>query len=45
MDNANLKGGSKAVIDITYDTHISIVYAFFLTKTITATGYVIEFTE
>ncbi len=45
MDNANLKGGSKIVINITYDTHISMVYPFFFKKTITAAGYVVEFTE
>ena len=45
MDNANLKGGSKTVVNITYDTHITIIYPIFFKKTITAAGYVVEFTE
>ncbi len=45
FDNANLKGGAKTIANITYDAHYSFVFPIFMKKTITASGYVIEFTE
>lgn len=45
MNKADLIGGSKMVINITYDTHNTFIVPFFYKKTVTASGYVIEFTE
>jgi hypothetical protein len=45
MSNAKLSDGSKAVAFITTDTHTSLVLPIFMQKTITVSGYVIEFTE
>ncbi|MDR1500024.1 MAG: hypothetical protein LBI58_03490 [Tannerellaceae bacterium] len=44
LQKANLKGKSRAVVNITYDTHIAF-YFFVNVYTVTATGTVIEFTE
>lgn len=45
MGNADLTNGSKTVINITYDTHMSLVYPIFFRKEVTASGFVVEFTE
>lgn len=44
MNNANLSG-SKAIINITYDKHISGFFPFYSKKTITASAHIVEFTE
>jgi hypothetical protein len=44
MQKANLSG-SKAVINITYDKHINGLFPFYSQVTITASGYIVEFTE
>ncbi|MBI4930844.1 MAG: hypothetical protein HY841_08795 [Bacteroidetes bacterium] len=45
FSNANLIGSSKALINLSIETHFTYVYLFFFKKTITVSGYVIEFTE
>lgn len=45
FNSANLTGGSKAIGNITYDTHTVLVMPFLMKTTVTASGYVIEFTE
>ena len=45
LENANLIGGSKAIINLTTESHITLVYPFFFQKTITVSGHIIEFTE
>ena len=45
MENANLEGRAKAVVNITFDTHFSMFYPIFFKKTVTASGYVIEFSD
>lgn len=44
MANANLSG-SKAVINVTYDKHYNGFLPFYSKVTITASAYIIEFTE
>lgn len=44
MINANLSG-SKAVINITYDKHYNGFYPFYSEVRVTASAYIIEFTE
>ena len=44
MENANLSG-AKTVINITYDKHYNGFFPFYTKKTVTASGYIIEFTE
>ena len=44
MANANLSG-SKAVINITYDKHFNGFAPFYSSVTITASAYIVEFTE
>jgi len=44
MENANLSG-SKALINITYDKHYNGFAPFYSVVTITASAYIVEFTE
>lgn len=44
MSKAQLSG-SKAVVNITYDKHISGFFPFYSKVTYTVSGYIIEFTE
>ena len=43
-NNANLNGGAKALVNVTYETHTSTVIIY-SKKTLTASGNVIEFTK
>ena len=45
LENANLIGGAKAIINLTTESHISIVYYFFFQRTVTVSGHIVEFTE
>ena len=45
LEKANLIGDSKAIINLTTESHISIVYPLFFQRTITASGHIVEFTE
>ncbi len=45
LENANLIGGAKAIINLTTESHISIVYPFFFQRTVTVSGHIVEFTE
>jgi hypothetical protein len=38
-------GYSRALINVTTESHISIVYPFFFRRTITVSGYIVEFKE
>lgn len=44
ITNANLSG-SKALINITYDKHFNGFVPFYSVVTITASAYIVEFTE
>lgn len=44
MANANLSG-SKAVINVTYDKHYNGFLPFYSKVTVTASAYIVEFTE
>ena len=44
MTNANLSG-SKAIINITYDKHYNGFVPFYSKVTVTASAYIVEFTE
>ena len=45
-ENANLIGSSKAIINVTTETHVRFCrLPFFLRKTLLENGYVVEFTE
>lgn len=45
LENADLIGGSKAIINLTTESHISIVYPLFFQKRVTVSGHIVEFTE
>lgn len=45
LEKANLIGGSKAIINLTTESHTSIVYPLFFKRTITVSGHIVEFTE
>ena len=45
LEKSNLIGASKAITSLTIESHNAIFYPFFFRKTITVSGYVIEFTE
>ncbi|MDR0995166.1 MAG: hypothetical protein LBL81_02615 [Tannerella sp.] len=42
IESANLRGHARAIVNVTYDTHVSC-YVLFSKYTVTATGTVIEF--
>ena len=44
IDNAKLEGSSKAIINVTLEEHVTLIFVY-LERTITAHGTVIEFTE
>ena len=45
MKKANLMEGSRAVVNIFTEEHIGGVFPFYYERTVTVSGYVIEFTE
>jgi hypothetical protein len=45
LEKANLIGSSKALIYLTTESHISIVYPLLFQKTVTVSSHIIEFTE
>ncbi len=45
MDKANLIGGSKAMINVITEEHVKMITPFYIKRTITVSGYVIEFTK
>jgi hypothetical protein len=45
LRKADLNGKARAVIDVTYDTHVRSILIFYADYTVTCTGTLIEFTE
>ncbi len=45
LEKASLIGGSKAIINVTTEDHVALIFPFFYRKTITVSAHVIEFTE
>ena len=45
LAKADIIGSSKAIINVTTEAHISIVYPLFYQRTITVSGHIVEFTE
>lgn len=45
IENAKLEGSSKAIINITVEEHNKLFLIFYIKRTITVHGTVIEFTE
>ncbi len=45
LENANLIGSSKAIINVTTESHMTLVVPFFYQKTVTVSAHIIEFTE
>jgi hypothetical protein len=45
MKKANLLNGSKAIINVTTEEHVSGFFPFYLKRTITVSAQVIEFTK
>ena len=45
MDNANLKGGSKAIINTNVQSTVKMITPFYMERTVTAKGTVIKFTR
>ncbi len=45
LENANLTGSSKAIINVTTESHTTLVVPFFYQKTVTVSAHIIEFTE
>jgi hypothetical protein len=45
MDNANLKNSSRAVINVVTEEHMGGVPPFYVLRTVTVSGNVIEFTR
>lgn len=45
LEKANIIGGSKAVINLTVESHMSLIYIYYIQKTVTVSGHVVEFTD
>jgi len=45
LENAGLIGGSRAIINMTTESHVTLVFPIFYQKTITVSAYIVEFTE
>lgn len=45
LENANLTGSSKAIINVTTESHNTLVVPFFYQKTVTVSAHIIEFIE
>lgn len=45
LEAAKLEGGSKAIINMVTEEHFGGVPPFFIKRTITVSGYVVEFTK
>ena len=45
MEKAGLVGTSRAMVNITYDRHVSGFAPFYYEVKVTASGYVVEFTD
>ena len=45
LGQADIIGGAKAVINLTTESHITMVNPIFFQKTVTVSGHIVEFTE
>ncbi len=45
IEDTDLTGGSKAIINVTTESHTTLVVPFFYQKTVTVSAHIIEFTE
>ena len=45
LENANLTGSSKAIINVTTESHNTLVVPFLYQKTVTVSAHIIEFIE
>ena len=45
LEEAELNNSSKAVINVFTEEHVGGFFPFFFTRTLTVSGYVVEFTE
>ena len=45
LKKANLLGGSKALVNVTIESHYSAFYIFYFKKTVTISAHIVEFTE
>lgn len=43
VENAKISGSSKALINVTFEEHKFMVFPFFVRRTVTARGTVVEF--
>ncbi len=42
---ANLEGKSRAVVNLTFEQHVETVFIFYVKRTLTVSGHVVEFTN
>jgi hypothetical protein len=45
LENASLTGSSKAIINVTAESHTTLVFPFFYQKTVTVSAHIVEFIE
>ena len=43
VEEANIMGKSRALINLTTESHVTIVYPIFYRRTVTVSGHVVEF--
>ncbi|TNE72003.1 hypothetical protein EP331_08115 [bacterium] len=42
---ANLDGKARAVVNLTFEQHVETVFVFYIKRTLTVSGHVVEFTN
>ena len=45
LEDANLTGSAKAIVNVTMEDHYTMVVPFFYRKTVTVSAHVVEFTQ
>ena len=45
LSRHNLTGGSKAIVNLTVEEHVSMVLFFYVKRTVTVSAHLIEFTD
>ena len=45
LQNAEIVGGSKAIVNLTTESHLSNIFPFYFRRTVTISGHIVEFTE
>lgn len=45
LQKADIVGGSKAIVNLTTESHLSDIFPFYFRRTVTISGHIVEFVE